>query len=199
LIVGVTGGVGSGKSTVVRFLAGEGWHVIDVDILAREIIETNHRVLEEIKTAFGKEFINGRHLRARELGRRVFSDPEALKRLNGIVWPVLIPELRERIAGYQKADPSVPVVADMAVLFESECEDLFDVIVAVTSPVKERQKRLMKQRNWTSEEIRQRMAGQVSDAERKKRADYILCNNGREEDLRLKIHDLIQWLGLKGR
>jgi dephospho-CoA kinase len=199
LVIGVTGGVGSGKSTVVRYLAETGWQIIDVDILAREIIENDSSILEKIRTTFGKEYIDtGMHLRRRELGRRVFSDPEAIKQLNQIVWPVLIPALKKRI-NHLKAEAIVPIVADIAILFEAECQDLFDVIIVVTASMKERKKRLMKQRDWTSEEIRHCMASQISDAEKKRQADYIIRNNGREEDLQLKTHDLIKWLGEEGQ
>ncbi|MBN2104775.1 dephospho-CoA kinase [bacterium] len=194
LIVGVTGGVGSGKTTVVGFLEERGWLTLDVDELAQSAIQYDIQIKERIKSVFGSEIIgmNGK-LNRKKLANIVFSNASILNKFNNIVWPPLIQTLKIRLHDMKKYH-SVPTAVDMAVLFESQCQSLFDCILVVTATRKTRERRLKAQRKWTDQEISMRIASQFKESLKIKQADYVIRNNGSIENLKEKTHTFAQWI-----
>ena len=175
-VVGLTGGIGSGKSTVARRLAELGAVVIDSDVLARQVVEPGTPGLAAIRTAFGPGVIAADGTLDRPaLGARVFADPDLRGVLNGIVHPLV----RERAAALARAAPSDSVVVqDVPLLVETGLADAFDLVVVVDTPDADRVQRLADDRGMSAEDARARMAAQASREERLDAADFVLDNSG---------------------
>jgi dephospho-CoA kinase len=188
VIVGITGGAGSGKTSVASFFRDAGWTVVDVDQMAQTLILENRTIQDQLKAAFGTEYFQNEKLNRRELGRKVFSDPVLLKKLNAIVWPEMISQLKAHLDGLRKKKKDIAV--DMAVLFEAGCQQLVDYVLLITASSETRKARL-KSRSWTSEEIEQRMAAQWADAVKMRQADWVIHNEGNLEELRAQTEIFI--------
>ena len=189
MIVGITGGAGSGKSTVAGFFAEAGWSVVDVDQMAQTLILENRAIQDRLKAVFGAEYFQNEKVKRRELGRLVFSNPDLLKQLNAIVWPEMIERLRTQLDNLRKKERDIAV--DMAVLFESGCQHLFDCILLITASRETRKNRL-KSRSWNAEEIEQRMAAQWADPVKMRQADWVIRNEGSLEELRTQTRTYIR-------
>lgn len=194
MILGVTGGAGSGKTTVISFLEQQGWNTIDVDSIAKSIIDENMVVHDQIKDLFGMEYFDENDkLNRRKLGQRVFSNLQDLNQLTQLVWPEMISTLKTSIEEIKNIS-SKPIAVDMAILFEANCQDLFDYILVVIAPLYKRIDRLTLQRKWTKKETEQRIRNQINEEIKIDKADYIIENNGDLEILKDKTLSLIQWL-----
>lgn len=176
LKVGLTGGIGSGKSEVARRLAERGAIVIDADKIAREVVEPGTPGLAEIVQAFGDEVLrpDGTLDRAR-LGSIVFADPEKLKILNGIVHPKVGARMAEL---EQAAPPDAVVVYDVPLLAENGLAPLYDLVIVVDAADETRIKRLTTLRGMPEQDARARIAAQASREERLKIADIVIENEG---------------------
>lgn len=184
MIIGVTGGAGSGKTTFVHLLHQLGADILDVDDLARQLVEDRPDLRRALRQTFGdRYFYPDGSLRRRELGRRVFSDPAALEKLNRIVWPPLLDLLKAILNQWRSGHQNKILAADMAVLFEAGAESLFDETVLMTAPEPARKDRLRSSRKWTDREIRGRLGSQLPDIDKSKRADVIIRNDGSLESL----------------
>jgi dephospho-CoA kinase len=193
LRVGLTGGIGSGKSTVSRRLAELGAVVIDSDVLAREVVEPGTPGHAAVVAAFGPGVLAPDGTLDRPaLGAIVFADEHALEALNGIVHPLI----RERAADQASAaaDDAV-LVQDVPLLVESGMGDSFDMVMVVDAPDDERVARLVRERGMTEEDARARMAVQASREERLAAADIVLDNSGTPEALLDEVDHL--WPGLE--
>ncbi len=188
LRVGLTGGIGSGKSTVSRRLAELGATVIDSDVLAREVVEPGTPGLEAIRAAFGPAVIaaDGR-LDRPALGAIVFADAGLRGVLNGIVHPLV----RARAAAIAAAAPAdAVVVQDVPLLVETGMTQDFDIVLVVDAPEDERIARLASSRGMSAQDARARMAAQASRDERLAAADFVLDNSGSEPDLTAHVDHL---------
>jgi dephospho-CoA kinase len=186
LRVGLSGGIGSGKSTVARALAKRGALVIDADAIAREVVEPGRPGLAGVVERFGEEVLDpdGR-LNRPALAALVFEDAAARADLNAIVHPLVAAETLRR----QAAAPSDSVVVlDVPLLVEA-AKSGYDVVVIVEAPPDVRIERLVA-RGMSADDARKRMAAQASDEERRKVADVVLDNSGSEEDLEGQIDSL---------
>jgi dephospho-CoA kinase len=185
--VGLTGGIGSGKSEVARLLAAHGAVVIDADQLAREVVEPGTPGLAQVVAAFGPDVLgpDGR-LDRKALAARVFSDGAALARLNAIVHPLVAERGAELVA---EAPVEAVVVHDVPLLVENGLEDAYDLVVVVDAPEEARLARLAA-RGLTDEDARARMAAQASSEERLAAADYLVVNDGDLVDLRVRVDEL---------
>jgi dephospho-CoA kinase len=186
LRVGLSGGIGSGKSTVARALARRGAIVIDADAIAREVVEPGEPGLAAVVERFGSGVLgaDGR-LDRPALAALVFEDAAARADLNAIVHPLVAAETARRLA----ATPADSVVVlDVPLLVEA-AKSGYDVVVIVESPEPVRLERLVG-RGMSEDDARRRMAAQASDADRRKVADVVLDNSGSEEDLEAQIDSL---------
>jgi dephospho-CoA kinase len=190
--VGLTGGIGSGKSTVARRLAALGALVIDSDVLAREVVEPGTPGLAAIRAAFGPDVIKrDGSLDRPALGRIVFADRGRLDELNAIVHPLV----RERAAAIMhEARPSAVVVQDVPLLVETDYTGSFDLVVVVDASDEARIARLAAERGMTAEDVRARMGAQASREERLAAADVVLDNSGSRDHLLAQVDRLWQQL-----
>lgn len=186
--VGLTGGIGSGKSEVSRRLADRGALVIDADRIAREVVEPGTVGLARVVEAFGPQVLREDGTLNREkLGSIVFSDPEALRRLNAIVHPLV----GERAAALQAAaPPGAIVVYDVPLLVENGLADQYDVVVVVDAAEETRLDRLVRLRGMTEADAKARMAAQASREERLRVADIVIPNDGSLAELRRHVDEV---------
>jgi dephospho-CoA kinase len=184
-VIGVTGGAGSGKTTFVKELVRLGARAVDADALARDILDHDGALRLDLKREFGPDLFeaDGR-LQRRELALRAFSDPLKVQALNQLVWPVLLQRVRSALSELRRKHPDSATVLDMAVLFESGAESLVDKTVVVIAPKKRRIQRLVSERGWSHPEAEMRMRFQMPDAEKRKRADFVVKNDGSLDGLR---------------
>ena len=177
--VGLSGGIGSGKSTVARALARRGAIVIDADAIAREVVEPGEPALAAVIERFGAGVLDSAgRLDRPKLAALVFDDAAARADLNAIVHPRVAAETARRIAA---APSDAVVVLDVPLLVEA-ARSGYDAVVIVEAPEEVRLERLVG-RGMSSDDARRRMATQASDAERRKVADVVLDNSGSPEDL----------------
>ena len=180
-LIGLTGGIASGKSVVARRLSELGAVVVDADAIAREVVEPGTQGLADIRSAFGPSVIaaDGRLDRA-ALGAIVFSDPEARATLNGITHPAVWQRARELIAEAEAADPDAIIVYDVPLLAEVQAERAldFDLVVVVHADTATRISRMVELRGLKREEAVHRLNSQASDTERLAIADVVIDANG---------------------
>ena len=186
--IGLTGGIGSGKSTAAARFAELGALVIDADVLAREAVEPGTDGLAAVVAEFGEQVLDadGR-LDRPALARLVFGDEAARGRLNAIVHPRVRARAVELIAA---APPGTVVVQDVPLLVETEQAGAYDLVVVVEAPEELRVRRLAADRGMSAEEVRARMASQAADEQRRAVADVVLVNDGTPDDLSAKVDAL---------
>jgi dephospho-CoA kinase len=188
LRVGLTGGIGSGKSAVSARLAEHGAVVIDADVLAREVVEPGTPGLAAVLEAFGPEVLTtGGTLDRPALGAIVFADPACRAQLNGIVHP----RVRAAAAEIEAAAPADAVVVhDIPLLVETGQAGSFDLVVVVDAPDDVRVARLVADRGMDAADVRSRIAAQATREERLAAADVVLDNSGSAEALGAQVDAL---------
>ena len=186
--VGLTGGIGSGKSEVSTLLAERGAVVIDSDLLAREVVDRGTDGLAQVVDEFGDDVLTADgHLDRAALGQRVFADPQARRRLEEIVHP----RVRARSAAIAaEAGPDAIVVHDIPLLVETGQEDAFDVLVVVDVPTETQVERLRELRGMSEEEARSRIAAQASRERRTGVADLVIDNTGSLAELAQRVDEV---------
>ncbi|CAB1035379.1 dephospho-CoA kinase [Corynebacterium diphtheriae] len=191
-IIGLTGGIGSGKSTVARIWQGCGAIVIDADAIARVLMEPGSTVLEEVSQAFGRDLLDAEgKLRRAELAARAFISEGKTAQLNSITHPAIRRQIvrgieRARVEGVQV------LVLDHPLLLESGMSDLVDDVVVVDVPVELRVRRLVNWRGLKEEDARHRIRRQMSDEDRRMKADYVIDNSGSRDVLERLARELWQ-------
>ncbi|MGX0630753.1 dephospho-CoA kinase [Corynebacterium afermentans] len=190
--VGLTGGIGSGKSTVARMLGGAGFAVVDADQVARDIMEPGSPVLEEVSAAFGADLIGDDGALDRgELARRAFATTEDTQRLNAITHPAIRAESERRFAAAEEAGEQA-VIYDMPLLVDLGLNQDMDLTVVVDVDKEERIRRLVDKRGLDEADARARMAQQIDDATRLAAADVVIDNNGPLDALEPQVAALIK-------
>jgi dephospho-CoA kinase len=196
LLVGLTGGIGSGKSTVAELLAERGAVVIDADDLARRAVAPGTPGFDRVVETFGRDILgpDGGIDRA-ALADIVFADPSRLRELEAIIHPEVARLLVESLEPFRDTDDVV--VYAVPLLAERGMAQGFDVVVVVVADVDRRIERLMRDRGMTAEEVRARVAAQLTDEERARVADVLLDNDGEPERLIPQVNRL--WTDLAKR
>lgn len=192
MVVGITGGVATGKSVVTQLLKARGCIVFSADEAGRAVIVAQGPVLKALVTTFGQEILqpDGTLNRA-ALGRRVFADPEARRQVNGIVHPAILCLLRAQIdSACEDIGAHIPIVVEVPLLFETNLADWFERIVAVTASETTQIARLRARNALTEPEARARLASQWPTAAKAARADYVILNEGSLADLKVAVDDL---------
>lgn len=191
LIIGVTGGTGSGKSTVCSYLKEKGAKIIDADALAREIVEKGKPALSEIVEAFSDEILlSDGSLDRKKLGEIVFASSEKLNILNEITHKYIIEEIKKRVSNSEAA----LTVIDAALIFETELFKLCDKTIAVVAQKKEREKRIIKRDALSDRVAKNRIASQKENDFYEKNSDLVIVNDGDLSDLELKIDEVLKEL-----
>ncbi|AUY52221.1 dephospho-CoA kinase [Streptomyces sp. CB01881] len=195
LKIGLTGGIGAGKSEVSRLFAAHGAVLVDSDVIAREVVAPGTDGLKAVVAEFGPQVLQADgSLDRPALGAVVFADPERLKALNAIVHPLV----RARSAELEAAAaPDAVVVHDVPLLTENGLAPLFDLVVVVDASDEVRIGRLVRLRGMAEEEARARMAAQATRADRLALADLVIDNSGPLEELAPRVAEV--WEQLKSR
>jgi dephospho-CoA kinase len=184
LRIGLTGGIGSGKSTVARLLAARGARIVDADRIAREVVEPGTPGLEAVVAAFGPGVLTAEGALDRPaLAAVVFADPEARRRLDGIVHPLVRARAAELVAA---APPDAVVVQDVPLLVETGQAGSYDLVLVVQADLDTRVRRLVG-RGVSEEDARARIAAQATDEQRRAVADVVLDNSGTVEELEAQV------------
>lgn len=182
-VVGLTGGIGAGKSTASSVLKECGATIIDADKLGHEVYEPGSEANCAIRDAFGDDFFDEAGFLIRpKLGALVFSDEDALKKLNEIVHPAIV-----KLASKRASETDGLVIMDAALLIEVGLHDICDEVWLVTVDDDVRIDRVMKRNGFTEQEVRDRINSQISDEERGKYASVVLDNSGEMHELRDQI------------
>ena len=189
--VGLTGGIGAGKSTVADLFSQKGAVVIRSDELARQVIEPQTPGFQQVIDRFGKDFVNSEgYIDRAKLAQIVFQDDAALKDLENIIHPLVRSKTNQIID--QHTSETI-IVNEIPLLLEKKMESLFDFLVIVISSEKNRLERLA-QRGLAAEQATARMAKQVSDEERKAAADFLIVNDGNFDQLEADVEKIWQTL-----
>ncbi|MEU5300309.1 dephospho-CoA kinase [Streptomyces noursei] len=192
--VGLTGGIGAGKSEVSRLLASYGAVIVDADKIAREVVEPGTPGLAAVVEEFGAEVLAADGTLDRpKLGALVFSDQEKLKALNAIVHPLVGARSAELEAS---AGPDAVVVHDVPLLTENGLAPLYDLVVVVDATPQTQLDRLVRLRGMAEDEVRRRMAAQAAREERLAVADLVIDNDGPLEALEPQVREV--WERLRG-
>jgi dephospho-CoA kinase len=190
--VGLTGGVASGKSTVSELLRELGAVVVDADRLAREVVARGTPGLAEVVRVLGEEVLTPEgDLDRPAVARLVFADPEARARLEGVIHPLV----RAEAARLEAATPEgALVVHDIPLLAETGRAGAFDAVVVVDTDPEEQVRRAVRDRGWSEEEARGRIAAQAGRAERRAIATYVIDNSGTLDQLRERTTEVFEAL-----
>jgi dephospho-CoA kinase len=187
LRIGLTGGIGSGKSTVAALLVERGAHLVDADRVAREVVEPGSPGLAAVAEAFGAHVLTPEgSLDRPALAAVVFADPDQRARLDAIVHPLVRARAAELVAA---APPGSVVVQDVPLLVETGQAGAFDLVVVVQAPLDLRLTRLV-ERGMTEDDARARIAGQATDEQRAAVADVVLTNGGTRAELAEQVETL---------
>ena len=192
-LVGLTGGVGSGKSTVAVILRELGAAIIDADEASHAVYEPGTPGFEAVVREFGKAFVRDGGIDRKALGELVFKDPGALQRLNAIVHPLVREWMAERTIEAVERGAEV-VVQDVPLLFENKLESLFVTVVLVWVPREVQVERLVSGRGFTRERAREVIAAQMPIDEKRNRATHVIDNTGSIESTRSQVERLWQTL-----
>ena len=187
-IIGLTGGIACGKSTVSSYIRKKGFPVIDADQIARKVVEPGSVGLAQIRETFGTIYIRPDGALNREmLGKKVFAEPEALKKLNSITGPLILEELKKEL------NTTAPVIfLDAALLLEEEqYRNLVDEVWVVSLKPETQLERLINRNGYGFRQAKNRIASQMRDSERVKQADAVIDNNGTMEETLRQVDALL--------
>jgi dephospho-CoA kinase len=198
LTIGLTGGIGSGKSTVSKFLAELAAPVIDADKVGHAIYQPDGPAYQEMIDAFGRGILapDGA-IDRKKLGPIVFGDPTALKRLNAIVHPKMFVRMREMVAAMRARGERKPIVIEAAILIEANWQPLFDEIWLVIAAKERVIERVERDRGMKPDQTEARIRAQLSDDERRRHASLVITNDGTLEELRARVGEI--WQGAMRR
>ncbi len=185
ITIGLTGGIGSGKSTVAQMLGELGAPTLDADKVAHTTYAPGGPAYDAVIAAFGAQIVApDRTIDRKKLGAIVFGKPEQLNKLTSIVWPATRDSIRRNIAELRARGAKLPIVVEAAILIEANWQPLFDEIWLVRAPREQVVARIEIQRGLKPEETESRIRAQLSDEERAKHATLTIENNGTREELR---------------
>lgn len=198
MIIGLTGGIGTGKSTVSRKLRERGYPVIDLDVISRKVIEYPG-VIDELVRNFGIEILESQNNISRKksilrnkLRQTVFKEEKKVSVLNSIMHPPIVEEMRRQVENLKKNYKTVFV--EVQLLFEAKLEKEFDLTVLVYADKKTQLERVLKRDGRKEEEVQQIINAQMDMTEKRRLSNYIIENNGDSEMLDLEIEKFIKKL-----
>ena len=194
IVIGLTGGFGSGKSTVSRILQGLGARVLDADKVGHQLYQPGTPVWKEVVAAFGPGIVQASsEIDRKKLGEVVFKDPEALKRLNAIMHPRMFEAIKETLEGWRREGVKVAVL-EAAILFEANWTPLVDQVWVTRASEEKVAERLGRDKGLSPAQVRSRLASQMSVEEKAKRAQVVIDNSGPLEQVKKQVEGLWQRL-----
>lgn len=185
----LTGGIGSGKSTVAQFFADRGATIIDADAISRSLMEPGQQVLADVVATFGDHVLDesGR-LNRQALADIVFNDDDARHRLNALVHPAVREESKLQLKAAMEADPdNAVIIQDIPLLVETGQAEKFDGVIVVYTEMDTRLQRLVKARGMATDDARARIAAQATDEQRSAVADWMIDNSGSLENTEAQV------------
>jgi len=195
VVIGIAGGIATGKTEVAKLFAKRGAIIISGDELGREVVEENLQVLKELVEVFSEEILNEKgELNRRKLAQLAFQDPTSKQKLNEIIHPHLLEKLKGRLTQLRKKEGEKLVVVDAALIPDWGIKDWLDYLVIVDCTYDNQLQRL-KQRGLSEKEAKDRIASQLPSDKKREVADYLIENDGTLEELRQeseKLYLLIQ-------
>ena len=181
-IVGLTGGIGSGKSTVLNEFKDLGIKTYSADNAAKTLINTDRALIDSIKKVFGNNIYQKNKIDTKQLSKIVFQDSDKLKVLNSIIHPAVLNDFDSFI----KANDEIYIVKEAAIIFETKSENAYDKIILVRAPLEERIKRVLLRDDTSRDDIIKRINNQVDESSIISKCDYIIDNNN-QSDLKGKV------------
>ena len=191
LKVGITGGIGSGKSTITNLFHDLGVPIYNSDERAKWLLSNDVDLMDQIKILFGQESYSNNKLNRAHIANIVFQDNDMLKQLNAIVHPLVKIDFENWLL-LQKKEPLV--IKEAAILIESGAYKELDVLIVVLADKKTRIKRVINRDNVSKEEVEKRMETQISDSERLKFANFSVDNNTDQSNLKMQVGELYKQL-----
>ncbi|MGE5854870.1 MAG: dephospho-CoA kinase [Deltaproteobacteria bacterium] len=193
-LVGLTGGIASGKSTVAKILQSLGAAIVNADDLAREVVEPGHEAWKEIVASFGADILQSdQTLDRQKLRTLIFNQPEARKRLESIIHPRVRALAEERIRQYAAAGYPV-VIYEVPLLFEGNLQEWLRPVILVACDVETQTARLQRRDHLTAADAEKHIAAQMSLKDKRRLADYVIENNGSLEDLERQTRQILEEL-----
>lgn len=177
--IGITGGIGSGKTYVASVFKSLGIPIFNADIQAKKIMTSSGKLIKLVKEEFGNEIYKDSDLNKEKLASIVFSNSDKLQKLNSLVHPIV----KEEFNNWCKKQTSPYVIKEAAILFESNSHIGLDAVICVSAPLDLRIERLLNRDDYSEKEIKKRIENQISQEEKEKLSDYIIVND--EKDLLL--------------
>jgi len=195
--LGITGGIGSGKTTVCRIFRVLGVPVFVADVAARRLMNNDPAIRSEMNKIAGKDLYEGGELDRRELARLIFNEPDMLQKVNASVHPAVLREFE----AWSSVIDAPYVIMEAAILFEARADRLVDRVISISAPVEERISRVMGRSEISREEVLERINNQMEDNEREEQSYYVINNADNEMIIPeiLKIHDDMLRLAAKER
>src|SRR5579863_4299480 len=188
LTIGLTGGIGSGKSTVAKILGELGAPIVDADKVAHTTYAPGGAAYDAVVAAFGTEIVApDRTIDRKKLGAIVFGNPDQLNKLTSIVWPATYEGIRAKVAELRAGGAKTPIIVEAAILIEAKWHSLFDEIWLVRASRQAVIDRIERQRGLKAAETHARIRAQLSDDERAKHASLVIDNSGSLKELRDKL------------
>jgi len=185
MVVGLTGGIACGKSLVSGELKRLGAHIVDADVISREVTAKGSPVYDEIVREFGQGILRpDGSIDRKALGAIVFSDREKLLKLNAITHPAIIKTSSEKVERIKKSHPGTVIVVDAALLIEAGMHRAVDRVIVVYADEEKQMERMKKRDDLDEREAKKRLSCQMPIKEKFKYADYLIENNGTEEELK---------------
>ena len=183
IVIGLTGPMGSGKSTVAKTFCDNGYKLIDADVLARRVVEKGSKTLELLADKFGDDIINADgSLDRAKLSQRAFSSADNTQALNSITHPAIIQLVKAEIARYS-AQGYTKIIYDAPLLFESKSDAFCDAIVSVVADKKLRANRVLSRDKISEKEVESRFMAQHDDSFYTEQSDYVITNDGSNDEL----------------
>ena len=195
MFYGITGGMGSGKSTVSNHIRSLGYVVLDADQISRDLMVPGSPLLQKLQRVFGEEIVDGYgELDRRKLADMVFSDRGKTKKLNRITHDAIYKKVTEEYKRIMDKNPDAKVFADVPLLFEAGWEKMFDKTILVTAPLDVRLERVKKRDGLTEEEIKKRINQQMPEDRKAVKADFIMDNSKDVESLINKANYVLKYI-----
>jgi dephospho-CoA kinase len=185
LKVGITGGIGSGKTVVSDYLKSLGYPIVYADEVAKQVMKEDEEVKKKIVEAFGEEAYSGEEINKEYLAEKIFASKENVELINSIVHPPTIKRIKDLV--YENAGETDFVFVESALIYESKFYHFFDHVILIVADEDIKIRRLLERGEGTVEEIKRKMASQWQDSAKQDKADFILANNGTPEELYGKI------------
>lgn len=189
LLIGITGGIGSGKSKVSSIIEQQGFIVLKSDLIAKDLMINDNSIREKIINSFGKEAYTNNQLNTKFLLEKVFSSKENVEKINSIVHPPTIQKIL-RLASEEFKKKNL-VFVESALIYEAKIQNYFNYIILIYSDEKTRIERIIKRDNLSEDLVRQRMQYQISDEKKRELADFVIENNCDENELKNRVLFLI--------